>query len=86
MGNATNCEAGDDCRQHIEEFCESMEKDYIVNAGLSIYLEGKAVLWLVAFSMIADFTIAALIYFNKDLHVHPMRLFMLASMCEASYA
>ena len=63
-----------------------MEKDYIVNGGLPIYLEGDAVLWLVAISMIADFTIGALIYFNKDLHVHPMRLFMLASMCEASYA
>ena len=62
-----------------------MEQDYIANAGLKIYLKSDTIFVVVGLSMVADYVIASLIYFNKDLHVHPMRLFMLASVFEASY-
>ena len=62
-----------------------MESDYVANAGLPIYLNSDTIFVVVGFSMVADFVIASLICFNKDLHVHPMRLFMLASVSEASY-
>ena len=61
-----------------------MEKDYVVNAGLPIYME-HGMHTAVFFSFLADILIAALIYFNKELHVHPMKLFMLVSLAEASY-
>ena len=61
-----------------------MEKDYVVNAGLPIHMS-KEMHIIVLFSMIADLLIAALIYFNKELHAHPMKLFMLASLAEYSY-
>ena len=61
-----------------------MEKDYVVNAGLPIYMS-KEMHIVILFSMIFDLLIAALIYFNKELHAHPMKLFMLASLAEYSY-
>ena len=80
----TDCITDADCQSKIDQHCHSMEKDYVVNAGLPIYMT-EGMHGAAFFSMLADLFIAALIYFNKELHVHPMKLFMLVSLAEASY-
>ena len=84
MGNLiADCDPAADCESLFAEQCSGLANDDVIQSSLDATFD-PVIKAAIGVSWFFSSAMAALIYFNKELHVHPMGLYGCACAMESS--